>query len=86
MHFNHTNDFHTTAGMMYSRREQNCLAHPEQMTQEIFEQCLDTCAAACDAEEYMRLCDLFPHFAQVYRNHVDRLMAEIEQIRRQNNV
>ena len=63
--------------LIFWDEQYEALAGEREMTQELFESCLNTCMDKYDLKELNAICEQYPQFAQVWSQKIDQELNSI---------
>jgi hypothetical protein len=64
--------------IIFSDEQYEALSGEREMTSEIFESCLNTCAKTYDLKELNAICEQYPRFAHAWAQKIDSELRGIE--------
>ena len=64
--------------IIFSDEQYEALAGEREMTSEIFESCLNTCAKSYDLKELNAICEQYPQFVEAWAQKIDSDLRGIE--------
>lgn len=64
--------------IIFSDEQYEALSGEREMTQEIFDSCLNTCAKNYDLKEMNAICEQYPQFTHLWYQKIDKELSNIE--------